>query len=67
MSKEIKVTYDISPATSTTCGDGTGAFCKYLVWSPAVGGLNYCRLFGPVKDTGWIIRHKDCVKAEISS
>jgi len=66
--KFIAVYYNISPATSQTCGDGSGAFCPYCHWR--LDGAADCHLFGLLtigesgKWKGWILRHTTCLVGE---
>ena len=48
-----------------TCASEKGKFCHFLRLS--LNGKDSCLLFGPVFDdnTGWIQRHKDCLKMSV--
>lgn len=62
MRKTIRLT--IAPATSTTCGDGTGAFCSWARTSH-FGTRFACLLWGALSDEeGWLQRREECLAAE---
>lgn len=54
----------IAPATATTCGDGTGAFCPWL-HATHLGAEYFCLLWGTLQDeNGWLQRRAECLLAE---
>lgn len=56
----------IAPATDTTCGDGTGRFCPYVV-ARRLGTEWVCTLGfdQELKDeNGWLMRTAECLAAE---
>lgn len=54
----------IAPATATTCGDGSGAFCPWARTSH-FGTRFSCLLWGPLRDEdGWLQRRAECLAAE---
>lgn len=77
ISVTYSVTFDISPATATTCGDGSGAFCPHCSTVTGRHGLALrgawplrCAVFDKklVTDTGdergWLLRLPECIAAE---
>ncbi|MBK6515787.1 MAG: hypothetical protein IPG04_17230 [Polyangiaceae bacterium] len=69
MSRRLSIA--IAPATDTTCGDGSGAFCPMMT-SQRFGALFGCRLFnkelrdehGVWSGEGWLQRLPECIEAE---
>lgn len=61
----------IAPATATTCGDGTGNFCRFVRTSH-FGTVFTCALAEPGQDGlrdegGWLTRTKECLSAEVQT
>jgi len=56
---------NIAPATATTCGDGSGAFCP-LVCTSNLGTHFKCRVWGDLQDIdGWLQRTPECLAAKV--
>lgn len=54
----------IAPATATTCGDGSGAFCP-LTRASNFGSRFSCALWGALEDEGgWLQRRAECLASE---
>ena len=60
-----RISLSISPATETTCGDGSGKFCP-LVHVGLFGAIWSCAAFGPLleNEAGWLARRDECRDAE---
>lgn len=63
MSRRLSIA--IAPATDTTCGDGSGAFCPMMT-SQRFGTVIGCLLFNKeLRDEGgWLQRLPECIEAE---
>lgn len=64
--RSIAPVYSITPATATTCGDGSGKFCRFCKWS--LDGTATCYLFGELEERdGWLQRRPECIACELIS
>jgi hypothetical protein len=62
-----RIHLQIAPATETTCGDGSGAFCPFTRTSN-LGTRFECLIWGDLEDKGgWLQRRPECLAAERST